>query len=41
MARVYADMIRYGKINPKTHKAWDLEDVPIRNRAEVKKILEE
>lgn len=41
MARVYTDMIRYGKINPKTNEAWKLEDVPNRYRAEVEKILEE
>lgn len=41
MARVFADLIRGKKINPKTGEVWRLEDVPERYREEVRRILEE
>jgi len=41
MARVYADMIKNHKINPKTNTAWTINDVPQRYKAEVQRILDE
>jgi len=41
MAKVYADLIRYKKINSKTGQPWKLADVPERYRAEVERILGE
>lgn len=41
MARVYADMIKAKKINPKTQEVWKIEDVPARYQEEVRRILEE
>lgn len=41
MARVYADMIRYQKINPNTNQPWTINDVPQKYRAEVQRILDE
>lgn len=39
MAKLYADKIRNGVINPKTGKPWELADVPIKWRAEVERLL--
>lgn len=41
MARIYADLIRYHKINPKTGMTWTIEDVPAKYQEEVRRILEE
>lgn len=41
MARVYANLIRKGAINPKTGNPYVLEDVPASIRDEVRRILEE
>jgi len=41
MARVFADRIRYQKINPKTNLPWTINDVPEKYRAEVQRILDE
>lgn len=40
MAKVYADKIRYEKINAKTGETWKLEDVPKKYLDEVIRILE-
>lgn len=39
MAYVYANLIKKGTINPKTGKAYTIDDVPSIIRAEVEKIL--
>ena len=39
MAYVYANLIKNGTINPKTGKAYTIDDVPSIIRAEVEKIL--
>lgn len=41
MAKVYADKIRYKKINSATGQPWTINDVPERYRAEVQRILDE
>lgn len=40
MARVYADLIKKGAINPKTGNPYCIEDVPERLRDEVQRILD-
>lgn len=39
MARVYADLITKGAINPKTSKPYTINDVPAKLKADVQKIL--
>jgi len=41
ICKVYADKIRYQKINPATGKAWTINDVPAKYREEVQRILDE
>lgn len=41
MAKIYADLIIKGAINPKTNAAYVLEDVPSALREKVRKIIEE
>lgn len=41
MAKIYADLIMKGTINPKTGKAYQIADVPAKLRAAVQKILDE
>lgn len=41
MAKVYADLIQNGTINPKTGIPYVVEDVPAKIRDEVKRILGE
>jgi len=40
MAKVYADLIIKGAINPKTNKPYTIDDVPAKLRKEVQKILD-
>lgn len=39
MAKIYADLIKSGTINPKTGKPYKLEDVPAKLRETVSKLL--
>lgn len=40
MARVYADLITKGAINPKTNKAYTIDDVPSKLKKDVQAILD-
>lgn len=40
MAKLYAEKIISGAINPKTGETWVLEDVPVRWREEVRELIE-
>lgn len=40
MAKIYADLIIKGAINPKTGEAYTINDVPENLREEVEKLLE-
>ena len=40
MAAIYATLIKYGAINPKTGEPWKIGDVNVIWRASVKKILD-
>lgn len=39
MARIYADLIRRGVINPNTGEAYSIDDVPTRLRSAVENLL--
>ena len=41
MAKIYLRKIKGEEINPATGEVWKLEDVPLRWRSEVEKLLEE
>lgn len=41
MAKIYADRIKYKKVNPKTGLPYTIDDVPQKYREEVQRILDE
>ena len=40
MAKIYADLIKKGAINPKTGFPYTIDDVPLSIREDVEKLLE-